>query len=192
VSCVFRQRKLGPFGRAPARAPDGAGAVGVGFLSSSGSTCGGARTTPPHSFPRMKRLRRCAPLVQLRLLPCQSSTRSGARSDTKRGSSRSVSRVCSWEMVESLFFSNYTIHRRHSQRTHTHPYEYTHTNPTPRSIFEDCADKSSRLTKSPQTPRCRQERRLSLKAQTSLNPEKFAPTRSRIQDLRCYQGSCDH
>jgi hypothetical protein len=104
VSCVFRQRKLGPFGRAPARAPDGAGAVGVGFLSSSGSTCGGAKTTPPHSFPRMKRLRRCAPLVQLRLLPCQSSTRSGARSDTKRGSSRSVSRVCSWEMVESLFF----------------------------------------------------------------------------------------
>jgi hypothetical protein len=21
---------------------------------------------------------------------------------------------------------------------HTHPYEYTHANPTPRSIFEDC------------------------------------------------------
>jgi hypothetical protein len=36
------------------------------------------------------------------------------------------------------FFSNYTIHRRYSQRTHTHPYEYTHANPTPRSIFEDC------------------------------------------------------
>jgi hypothetical protein len=31
----------------------------------------------------------------------------------------------------AVFFSNYTVHRGHSQRTHTHPYEYTHTNPTP-------------------------------------------------------------
>jgi hypothetical protein len=88
------------------------------------------------------------------------------------------------------FFPNYTIHRRHSQRTHTHLYEYTHANPTPRSIFEDYADKSSRLTKSPQAPRCRRERRLPLKAQTSLKHEKFAPTGSRTQDLRCYRGSC--
>jgi hypothetical protein len=29
-----------------------------------------------------------------------------------------------------IFFANYTIHRRHLQRTHTHPYEYTHANPT--------------------------------------------------------------
>jgi hypothetical protein len=93
---------------------------------------------------------------------------------------------------DSIFFSNYTMHRRYSQRTHTHPYEYTHANPTPRSIFEDCASKSSRLTKSPQTPRCRRERHLPLKAQTPLNPEKFAPTGSRTQDLRCYWGSCDH
>jgi hypothetical protein len=91
-----------------------------------------------------------------------------------------------------LFFSNYTVHRRHSQRTHTHPYEYAHANPTPRSIFEDRAGKSSRLTKSPQAPRCRRERRLPLKAQMSLNPEKFAPTGSRTQDLRCYRGSCNH
>jgi hypothetical protein len=90
------------------------------------------------------------------------------------------------------FFSNYTIHRRHSQRTHTHPYEYTHANPTPRSIFEDCAGKSSRLTKSPHAPRCRRERRLPLKAQTPLNPEKFVPMRSRTQDLKCYRGSCNH
>jgi hypothetical protein len=94
--------------------------------------------------------------------------------------------------AKEYFFANYTIHRRHSQRTHTHPYEYTHANPTPRSIFEDCAGKSSRLTKSPQTPRCRRERRLPLKAQTPLNPEKFAPTGSRTQDLRCYRGSCNH
>jgi hypothetical protein len=91
-----------------------------------------------------------------------------------------------------FFFANYIIHRRHSQRTHTHPYEYTHANPTPRSIFEDCAGKSSRLTKSPQAPRCRRERRLLLKAQTPLNPEKFAPTRSRTQNLRCYRDSCNH
>jgi hypothetical protein len=30
------------------------------------------------------------------------------------------------------------MHWRHSQRTHTHPYEYTYANPTPRSIFEGC------------------------------------------------------
>jgi hypothetical protein len=90
------------------------------------------------------------------------------------------------------FFLNYTIHRRHSQRTHTNPYEYTHANPTLRSIFEDYAGKSSRLTKSPQAPRCQRERRLPLKAQTPLNPEKFAPTGSRTQDLRCYRGSCNH
>jgi hypothetical protein len=91
-----------------------------------------------------------------------------------------------------FFFSNYTIHRRHSQRTHTHPYEYTHANPTPRSIFEDYAGKSSRLTKSPQAPRCRRKRRLPLKAQTSLNSEKFAPMESQTQELRCYRGSCNH
>jgi hypothetical protein len=50
------------------------------------------------------------------------------------------------------FFANYTVHQRHSQCTHTHLYEYTHANPTPKSIFEDCVGKSSRLTKSPQTP----------------------------------------
>jgi hypothetical protein len=49
----------------------------------------------------------------------------------------------------SKFFSNYTIHQRHSQRTHTHR---------------------------------------PLKAQMSLNPEKFAPTGSQTQNLRCYRG----
>uniref|UniRef100_A0A0D9ZZ25 Uncharacterized protein n=1 Tax=Oryza glumipatula TaxID=40148 RepID=A0A0D9ZZ25_9ORYZ len=29
------------------------------------------------------------------------------------------------------------VQRRHSQRTRTHPYEHTHANPTPMSIFED-------------------------------------------------------
>jgi hypothetical protein len=46
--------------------------------------------------------------------------------------------------------------------------------------------KSSRLTKSPRAPHYRWERHLPLKAQTPLNPEKFAPTGSRTQDLRCY------
>jgi hypothetical protein len=66
---------------------------------------------------------------------------------------------------KSLFFSKYTIHQRYPQHTHSHPYEYTHVNPTPRSIFEDCVGKSSRLAKSPQASRCRRERRLPLKAQ---------------------------
>ena len=39
----------------------------------------------------------------------------------------------------------------------------------------DWAGKSSRLTKSPQALRCRRERRLPLKAQTSLNPENSLP-----------------
>jgi hypothetical protein len=90
------------------------------------------------------------------------------------------------------FFSNYTLHQRNSQYAHTHPYEYIHANPTHRSIFGDCVGKFSRLTKSPQASHCRRERRLPLKAQTSLNPEKFAPTRSRTQDLRCYRSSCNH
>jgi hypothetical protein len=77
--------------------------------------------------------------------------------------------------------------------THAHSSLWIpHANPTPRSIFEDCAGKSSRLTKSPQASRCRREHGLPLKAQTPLNPEKFALTGSRTQDLRCYRGSCNH
>jgi hypothetical protein len=69
-----------------------------------------------------------------------------------------------------IFFElhNFFYFYRHSQHAHTHQYEYTHANPTLRSIFKDCAGKSSRLTKSPQAPRCRRERRLPLKAQTHV------------------------
>jgi hypothetical protein len=38
--------------------------------------------------------------------------------------------------LECFFFSNYTIHWRQSQRTHTHHYEYTHANPNSRSILK--------------------------------------------------------
>ena len=41
-----------------------------------------------------------------------------------------------------FFFKNYTVQRRHSQRTDTHLYERTHGNPTPMSIFKDWAGKS--------------------------------------------------
>jgi len=44
-------------------------------------------------------------------------------------------------------------------------------------IFKDWANKSLRLTKSPQTPHYRRERRLLLKTQTLLNPKTFAPMR---------------
>jgi hypothetical protein len=94
---------------------------------------------------------------------------------------------CAYIRAGALF-SNYTIHWRHSQHTHTHPYEYTYVNPTPVSIFKDCAGIFSRLTKSPHAPRCRRERRLPLKAKTPLNPEKFTPTGSRTQDL-CATGA---
>jgi hypothetical protein len=67
-----------------------------------------------------------------------------------------------WLQPQDLLFSNYTIHHRQHDG------------------------------QSPQTPRCRRERRLPLKAQTPLNHEKFAPTGSRTQDLRCFRGSCNH
>jgi hypothetical protein len=50
---------------------------------------------------------------------------------------------------QSWIFFNYTVQLRHSQCTHTHLYKYTKANPTSMSIFEDWADKSSRLMKSP-------------------------------------------
>jgi hypothetical protein len=94
-------------------------------------------------------------------------------------------------MVRTILFlfSNYTVYQRHLQCTHTHPYEHTRANPTIRSIFEDWVSKSSRLMKSPQTPHCRRERCLLLKAQTPLNPDKFAPMSSQTQDLMCYRDS---
>jgi hypothetical protein len=116
------------------------------------------------------------------------------------GSCEKSEKVCSTmsnQPANASFFSNYTIHRRHSQRTHTHPYEYTHANPTPRSIFEDYAGKSSRwlcrqILKMTMPANPQDWLRLPLKAQTPLNPEKFDLTGSRTQDLRCYRGSCHH
>ena len=52
-----------------------------------------------------------------------------------------------------------------TMHAHSHLYEHTYANPTPMSIFEDRASKFLRLTKSPQAPRCRRERRLPLNAQ---------------------------
>ena len=48
---------------------------------------------------------------------------------------------------------------------HSHSYEYAYANSISMRIFENLADKFSRLKKSPQTPRCRRERRLPLNAQ---------------------------
>jgi hypothetical protein len=140
----------------------------------------------------------------------------------------------------TICFSNYTVQRRHSQRTHIHPCEYTSCSfglsatrhstflskqirhqqpaiscflskqinighqtpakrtdwharkPYPRSIFEDWAVKSSRLSKSPQTSRYLRECRIPLKAQMSLNHEKFALAGSQTRDMRCYRDSCNH
>ena len=56
------------------------------------------------------------------------------------------------------------VQRRHSTRTHTHPYEHTYANPTPMSTFEGLSRQILKFTKSPQTPRCRGARRLPLNA----------------------------
>jgi hypothetical protein len=89
-----------------------------------------------------------------------------------------------------VFFSPITQYIGDTHNARTLIPMNTHANP-PRSIFEDSAGKFSRLTKSPQTPRCRRERRQPLKAQTPSNPEKFVLTGSRTQDLRCYLDSCN-
>jgi hypothetical protein len=68
----------------------------------------------------------------------------------------------------------------------------TRTQTIPLGASSTTAGKSSRLTKLPQAPRCRRERCLPLKVQTPLNHEKFAPTRSRTQDMRYYRSSYNH
>jgi hypothetical protein len=78
-----------------------------------------------------------------------------------------------------FFFPNYTMHDRPPQRPHTH---LSHANPTLG------ASSKTVPTNPPQAPRCRREHRLPLKAQTPLNPNKFALTRSQTQELRCYRG----
>lgn len=62
-----------------------------------------------------------------------------------------------------------------SQSTHS-PLPAQVLKPYPMCIFEDWADKSSRLIKSSQAPRCRREHRLPLKTQCLLNPKKFTST----------------
>ena len=39
--------------------------------------------------------------------------------------------------LKTVFFPDYAVQLKHSQRIHTHPYECTHANPTPMSILED-------------------------------------------------------
>jgi hypothetical protein len=78
-----------------------------------------------------------------------------------------------------------------THNAHTRNPMNTRANPTPRSIFKNWADKSSRSTKSPWAPHCWLQRCLPLKAQLPWNPEKFAPTGNRTQDLRCYRSSCN-
>ena len=45
-----------------------------------------------------------------------------------------------------LIFLDYTVQRRHSTRTHTHPYEHTYANPTPMNTFEGLSQHARTLT----------------------------------------------
>jgi hypothetical protein len=63
--------------------------------------------------------------------------------------------------LSMLFFLQNTIQHKRSQiHTYIHPYERTHTHPTPMRVFEDWVEKLIgwvfRLTKSPRTSRYRQ------------------------------------
>jgi hypothetical protein len=94
--------------------------------------------------------------------------------------------------MQIFFWITHYIGDTHNARTLILMNTHTQTRPTPRSIFEECAGKSSKLTKSPHVPRCRQERHLALKVQTPLNPEKFTPTGSRTQECRKFVLICLH
>ena len=72
---------------------------------------------------------------------------------------------CSQQEAKSLALLLHSITQTLTTHVYSHPYEHTYANPTPISIFEDWADKFSRLTKSPQTPHCRRKYHLLLNAQ---------------------------
>jgi hypothetical protein len=57
-------------------------------------------------------------------------------------------------MPFTVLFLRLTKYIGDTHNARTHPYEHTHTNPTPRSTFDDWAGKSSSLTKLPQSLRC--------------------------------------
>ena len=89
----------------------------------------------------------------------------------------------------SLLFLDYTVQLKHSQCTHTYPYECKSANPISMSIFEEWVSKSSRLTKSSQMPRCWWKRHLPLIAQMLLNSRIFASIGSQTEDMQwiCWQ-----
>nr|BAD69283.1 hypothetical protein [Oryza sativa Japonica Group] len=78
------------------------------------------------------------------------------------------------------------VQRSHSQRTRTHPYEHTHANPTPMSIFEDWPANSEEIDEVTTDASLSMGTSPTTESTTPLNPGKFAPTGSRTQDLRCY------
>ena len=92
----------------------------------------------------------------------------------------------------SLLFLDYTVQLKHSQCTHTYPYECKSANPISMSIFEEWVSKSSRLTKSSQMPRCWWKRHLPLIAQMLLNSRIFASIESRTHNFMCNRNSCNH
>jgi hypothetical protein len=76
------------------------------------------------------------------------------------GGARRAQCQCSVVCIDPCrrFFLETQYKRRRSQRAHTHPYERTHAHPTPMSTSGRLGRHILRLTKSPQTPRCRRVR----------------------------------
>ena len=61
-----------------------------------------------------------------------------ADKDADVASDREADVVASVSIQAHLFiFLNYTVQPRHSQHTHTHPYEHTYANLASMSIFEN-------------------------------------------------------
>ncbi len=91
-----------------------------------------------------------------------------------------------------FFFFNYTVQRRHSQRTHTHPYKHTHANLTLISIFKDWAKEILKIDEVTIGASLSTGTSPTIKSIKPLNSRKFAPMGSRTQDLRYHGGSCNH
>jgi hypothetical protein len=77
-----------------------------------------------------------------------------------------------------LFLELHSTTQTLTIHTHIHPCEHMYANPTPMSTSKGLSRQISRFTKSSLAPRCRQGRRLPLKAYIAplnprINPEKY-------------------
>jgi hypothetical protein len=74
---------------------------------------------------------------------------------------------------------------------HTRPYEHAHIT-LPLGAFRRLGRQILKIDEVTTNASLSTGTRLTLKAQTLLDPEKFAHTKSRTQELRCHRSSYNH